>query len=123
MELHPEFVFTIYNIHRLLITSIMLAVKFHEDFYYSNSFYAKVGGLPLPELNHLEVQFLLFINFELTVVELEYRRKLKEMLEGLDHASRERYLEAMASEENTTVSTKFCASRTAKKAEGSEDRR
>ena len=45
------------NIHRLLITSLMLAAKFHDDIFYNNSFYAKLGGLPLQELNLLEVMF------------------------------------------------------------------
>lgn len=56
-----------YNVHRLIISGITVASKFFSDIFYKNSRYAKVGGLPLEELNHLEIQFLLLINFNLMV--------------------------------------------------------
>ncbi|KAI9483505.1 MAG: cyclin-domain-containing protein [Benjaminiella poitrasii] len=56
-----------YNIHRLIITGIMVASKFFSDMYYTNARYAKVGGLPVTELNALELQFLKLNNFELNV--------------------------------------------------------
>ncbi|KAG0348086.1 hypothetical protein BG005_011739, partial [Podila minutissima] len=37
-----------FNIHRLLITTVMVAAKFTSDLFYSNARYAKVGGLNLP---------------------------------------------------------------------------
>ncbi|KAI9027520.1 cyclin-domain-containing protein [Phycomyces nitens] len=55
------------NIHRLLITSIVVASKFTSDVFYPNARYAKVGGLPLGELNQLELEFLFLCNFELLV--------------------------------------------------------
>lgn len=56
-----------YNVHRLIISAITVASKFFSDIFYKNSRYAKVGGLPLEELNHLEIQFLLLTNFNLMV--------------------------------------------------------
>jgi len=88
----------------------MLAVKFHEDFYYSNNFYAKLGGIPVLELNTLEVQFMLIVDFELHVSEKDYQRHLREILETLDGHAQEQYLKAMTSEENTSVSSKFSIS-------------
>jgi hypothetical protein len=35
---------TMLNVHRLLLTSTMLAAKFTDDRYYNNAFYAKVRG-------------------------------------------------------------------------------
>ncbi|CAB4315600.1 unnamed protein product [Prunus armeniaca] len=55
------------NIHRLLITSIMVAAKFMDDECYSNAYYAKIGGVSLSELNKLEVEFLLSLDFKLHV--------------------------------------------------------
>ena len=37
------------NIHRIILTSLVIAIKCNEDEYYSNSFYAKVGGITLKE--------------------------------------------------------------------------
>ncbi|KAI9485666.1 MAG: cyclin-domain-containing protein, partial [Benjaminiella poitrasii] len=56
-----------FNIHRLLITSITVASKFTSDVYYTNSRYAKVGGLSLYELNQLELELLFLIDFQLHI--------------------------------------------------------
>ncbi|QSL64069.1 hypothetical protein MERGE_000224 [Pneumocystis wakefieldiae] len=63
----PIFVIDSYNIHRLIIAGITVASKFFSDIFYTNSRYAKVGGLPLSELNHLELQFLLMNDFRLMI--------------------------------------------------------
>lgn len=66
---HPSHVFVVdsYNIHRLVIAGVTCASKFFSDVFYTNSRYAKVGGLPLAELNHLELQFLILNDFRLSV--------------------------------------------------------
>ncbi|KAF2645660.1 cyclin-domain-containing protein [Massarina eburnea CBS 473.64] len=61
------FVVDSFNIHRLVIAGVTCASKFFSDVFYTNSRYAKVGGLPLVELNHLELQFLLLNDFRLAV--------------------------------------------------------
>ncbi|KAI2636051.1 cyclin-domain-containing protein [Xylaria nigripes] len=61
------FVVDSFNIHRLIIAGVTCASKFFSDVFYTNSRYAKVGGLPLTELNHLELQFLLLNDFRLCV--------------------------------------------------------
>ncbi|KAK2611697.1 hypothetical protein N8I77_005025 [Diaporthe amygdali] len=61
------FVVDSFNIHRLIISGVTCASKFFSDVFYTNSRYAKVGGLPLAELNHLEIQFLLLNDFRLAI--------------------------------------------------------
>lgn len=68
------FVMDSYNIHRLIISGITVASKFFSDVFYKNSRYAKVGGLPLDELNHLELQFLLLLDFHLMIQKEELER-------------------------------------------------
>ena len=58
-----------HSIHRILITSIMLAAKFYDDQYFNNAYYAKIGGLDTSELNSLEAEFVLHIKFVLAVQE------------------------------------------------------
>ncbi|KAL9272067.1 Cyclin-P3-1-like protein [Drosera capensis] len=55
------------NVHRLLITSIMVAAKFIDDGFYRNAYYAKVGGVSKLEMNRLELKFLFSIDFKLRV--------------------------------------------------------
>lgn len=82
-NLSHYFVVDSFNIHRLVIAGVTCASKFFSDVFYTNSRYAKVntsaaevqryanliqvGGLPLNELNHLELQFLLLNDFRLSV--------------------------------------------------------
>eukprot|EP00461_Guttulinopsis_vulgaris_P002929 UN02930 len=46
------------NVHRILITTVMLAAKFFDDQYYNNKYYARIGGVGAEEVNQLEVEFL-----------------------------------------------------------------
>lgn len=55
------------NVHRVVITAVLLAAKFFDDAYYNNAYYAKVGGVLVTEMNGLEVEFLFRINFSLHV--------------------------------------------------------
>ncbi|XP_065860070.1 cyclin-U4-1 [Euphorbia lathyris] len=56
-----------FNVHRLLITSVMVAAKFMDDMYYNNAYYAKVGGISTIEMNYLEIDFLFGLGFHLNV--------------------------------------------------------
>jgi hypothetical protein len=62
-----NFLLTELNVHRVVITAILLAAKFFDDAYYNNAYYAKVGGVLVSEMNGLEVDFLFRINFSLHV--------------------------------------------------------
>ncbi|CAN6249570.1 unnamed protein product [Urochloa humidicola] len=56
-----------YSVHRLLITAVLAAVKFMDDVRYNNAYFARVGGISLPEMNYLEVDFLFAVGFDLNV--------------------------------------------------------
>ncbi|KAF5469953.1 hypothetical protein F2P56_010507 [Juglans regia] len=63
----PSLPINSFNVHRLLITSVMVAAKFMDDMYYNNAYYAKVGGISTTEMNFLEVDFLFGLGFRLNV--------------------------------------------------------
>ncbi|WAR57417.1 hypothetical protein PtB15_8B464 [Puccinia triticina] len=54
------------TVHRFCITSVTIGSKFICDSFYSNSRYAKVGGISLTEINLLEREFLLAIDYRLS---------------------------------------------------------
>lgn len=64
---HGDLHVTSLNVHRLLVTSVMLAAKFLDDAYFNNAYYAKVGGVTTSEMNRLELEFLFRIDFRLNV--------------------------------------------------------
>lgn len=55
-----------YNMHRLLITSVMISAKFLDHAWYSASYYARVGGIStVEEMNGLEITMLRLLDFRL----------------------------------------------------------
>ncbi|KAJ2083376.1 cyclin-like protein interacting with PHO85 [Coemansia sp. RSA 988] len=70
----PSLSLSPFNIHRLVITSIVVAHKFNSDIFFNNARYAKVGGIPLGEMNQLELELLFLMKFDLKVdaIELEH---------------------------------------------------
>jgi len=61
------------SVHRLLFFAMMLAAKYHDDVPYANSYYAKVGGLTLEEVNTLELKFLDMLDWKMFVDGKEYQ--------------------------------------------------
>ena len=68
----PAFVLSSLTCHRFVIASVAVASKCLCDAFCSNSVYAKVGGIPVAELNVLEREFLRMIDWKLTVSILSF---------------------------------------------------
>ncbi|KAL6494105.1 Cyclin-U2-1 [Orobanche gracilis] len=66
-QFYPEFRIGARNVHRLLITTILVASKYVEDMNHRNSYFARVGGLRTCEINTLEFEFLFMMKFKLHV--------------------------------------------------------
>lgn len=58
---------TNYNVHRILFTAIIMAIKYNEDAYYDNKYYSEISGLNLNELKVLESNFIQLCDFNLFV--------------------------------------------------------
>uniref|UniRef100_A0A2N9IXR0 Cyclin n=1 Tax=Fagus sylvatica TaxID=28930 RepID=A0A2N9IXR0_FAGSY len=64
---HPDSLLISLNVHRLLVTSVMVASKMIDDEHYNNAFYARVGGVSKLELNRLELELLFLLDFGVAV--------------------------------------------------------
>lgn len=62
----------------------MIAAKFFDDVFYSNSFYASVGGIRTKEINLLELQFLTLLDYNLYVTPREYDQYLRNVLAAVN---------------------------------------
>lgn len=82
---HPELPITSLNIHRLLITTVMVAAKFHDDAYYNNAYYAKVGGVTTAEMNRLELEVLFRVDFRLHVTSAVFYSYCSHLQEELQY--------------------------------------
>lgn len=70
------------NIHKLILASLIVSIKYNEDDYYSNQFYARVGGISLREIYELEYELILLLDFVLFIDEsiyANYESQLKEL--------------------------------------------
>lgn len=68
----PDLVVSEFTCHRLLLASIVVAAKFHDDSFYSNRYYSNVGGVQLQEMNRLEMRFLELLEWHIRVDPEEY---------------------------------------------------
>lgn len=65
---NPSLKINSFNVHRLFMTAVVLAVKFLDDQVYSNKHYATVGGISsAQELNQLELTMLHLLDFRLHI--------------------------------------------------------
>jgi len=64
---------TMRNVHRIFLASLIVSVKYNEDLVYSNSHYAKAGGVHLREINRLERVLLQSLDFNVKVEPEQYQ--------------------------------------------------
>jgi len=63
----PNIYMTSFSVHRLLITSVVVAAKFIDDSFFNNAYYGRVGGISTREMNMLELDLLFSLDFRLKV--------------------------------------------------------
>ena len=68
----PECYLSSCTLQRLLLVSAMIATKYLEDTSVLNKHWAEIGGLSLKELNALEVEFLIALDFDFRMRQEEY---------------------------------------------------
>eukprot|EP01063_Lacrimia_lanifica_P023138 TRINITY_DN3062_c0_g3_i1.p2 TRINITY_DN3062_c0_g3~~TRINITY_DN3062_c0_g3_i1.p2 ORF type:complete len:108 (+),score=31.83 TRINITY_DN3062_c0_g3_i1:379-702(+) len=61
------------NVHRVVLVALAVAAKVRDDVYYSNKYYASVGGVSTRELNRLETALLTDCDWEVFVGEPQYK--------------------------------------------------
>ena len=67
-----EYIISFRNIFRLIMSCAILAIKFNENKVYKNTFYAKVGGFDIDDLNNLEYNIFSRLDFNLRVLDSEF---------------------------------------------------
>ena len=80
-------ILSLLNVHRVLITSVMLATKVFDDEFYKNAYYAKLGGVTTQEMNSLELEFLQLMNFDFFVSVETFEKYQKELMEFVSSPS------------------------------------
>jgi len=93
-----HFILTYYNIHKMILAAFILAIKYNEDCYYSMNYYSKIGGITLSELNYLESEYLILIEYNLFIQAKLYDKYYNDLMslkseESDDEENEEEYEE------------------------------
>ena len=67
MKLRPDVELNNNSVHQLVISFIVISAKFIDDKTYKNTFYARVGGLPVITLSAFEIKLLFYLKFDLFI--------------------------------------------------------
>jgi len=60
------------NIHKIVLTAILLAAKFQDDFYYDNKAFEFAGGVNAAHLHQLELEMFERLDYNLYVGDEAY---------------------------------------------------
>ena len=61
------------NVYKIYLTSVVLAIKYNEDYFDDNDFFGKVGGISTEEMNTLERDFLILMDYKMYIPEDLFR--------------------------------------------------
>ena len=65
-------ILTPYNVHKLFFVSVLMAIKYNEDIIYNFNYYSLISGIPINELQQLEIEFLILLKFKLYINKTEF---------------------------------------------------
>mmetsp|Transcript_21082 Transcript_21082/g.41355 ORF Transcript_21082/g.41355 Transcript_21082/m.41355 type:complete len:400 (+) Transcript_21082:421-1620(+) len=74
---HPTFAITQANVHRVCMTAFLISIKFLEDVPFPNSFWCRVAGVCLHELNILEEKMIRLLDWDLAVSQEQFDHTLQ----------------------------------------------
>jgi len=82
-----KYAITTLNVHRLLLVTLLISVKFLEDMSYDSLHFSNVGGIHVKELNRLELEILRELDFNVNISLEDFNRFEDSLLEeALQHA-------------------------------------
>ena len=62
------------NIHRILFSALILAIKYNEDKFFENEYYSQIARIKMTELKNIEYNFLSLCNFNVFVDEETFEK-------------------------------------------------
>lgn len=75
-----NFKLSLHNVYKIYFVSVMISIKYNEDYIIDNKSFAKIAGLKNEELNDLEIKFLKNIDYRVYVSYNEYCLYLKKVV-------------------------------------------
>lgn len=95
-----------FSFHRIFITAMLIATK-TDDFYFNNTWWAKIGGIPTKEMNALEKEFYKLTSMNVFITAEEYQSYETNVKDALEAFKREKTSENASN--NTPVASAAAA--------------
>ena len=67
-----QIMLTEFNVHRIIFTAVLIAIKYNEDQIFNMEYYSQICGVKMNELNKLESFFCNVVNFKFYIDEKEF---------------------------------------------------
>jgi hypothetical protein len=69
-----KYVLTLHNIHRIILISIFISMKYNEDYFVNANIYAQIAGVCTEDLLNLELNMCVALEFGFYVEEQLYQQ-------------------------------------------------
>ena len=70
--LKEKFILCLNNVYRIILACMVLSIKYNEDVKFKNTYYCKMGGITLADMNAIEENVYCRLNFELFISKEEF---------------------------------------------------
>ena len=77
-----------YVFHRMFLTALLVAIKSRQDIVYTNQYYSEVGGVTLHQLNIMEEEFILALDWDVYVDREIFDNFMCEIVQRFDFGTR-----------------------------------
>lgn len=89
-EKHEGFAITPFTVHRVLLTAMLVAIKFTDDHPIGVDVFARLGGVQRKSMRQMELQFCSLIGFDFNISEPEFERNCMKQLQLAFEVARKR---------------------------------
>mmetsp|Transcript_17802 Transcript_17802/g.20131 ORF Transcript_17802/g.20131 Transcript_17802/m.20131 type:complete len:308 (-) Transcript_17802:205-1128(-) len=79
-ERHDDFLVSSYTLHRIVLTALLIAIKFTDDYPMGVDIFARLGGVQRRDMQKMELEFCSLIGFDFNVSDLEFNNNCMKQL-------------------------------------------
>ena len=78
------FIINSFNVYKIIFSSLLIAIKYHEDNLVDNNYYGKILGENLEEINILENKFCKLIDYKLFIDDEIFKTYYNDLTSAID---------------------------------------
>mmetsp|Transcript_1986 Transcript_1986/g.2842 ORF Transcript_1986/g.2842 Transcript_1986/m.2842 type:complete len:368 (+) Transcript_1986:377-1480(+) len=87
---HENFVINSLSLHRVVLTALLIAIKFTDDYPIGVDMFARLGGIRQRDMQKMELEFCSLIGFDFNITDLEFNKVCMKQLRLAFDVARQR---------------------------------